>query len=129
MLLERRRRRIAAIVGFEVRRLAPQQFLLGREPGIGVFGRRARHRRRPLDQRGQRLGGKIGGGDARRALAGEEAQPDLLAVGAGHVLQRAEADLHFGRGVADIEGVGGVGPGLARGLDQPGRARFRFIDI
>ena len=126
--LELDRRGIGIVVGSEIRRRALQQPVLRREAGIGVLRRLPRHGDGALHQGGERVGGKVGGGDAGRASADEEAQADFLALGAGHVLQFAEAHLHLGRGIADIEDVGRIGPGFSGGVDQGAGAPFRLTD-
>ena len=67
----------------------------------------------------QRLVAEVGRGDARRlALPTNTRRPDFLAFGAMDVLQLALADLDAARPFADIDGIGGFGPGGARLFDQ-----------
>ena len=89
-----------------------------RESGIGVLGRFAGHRQAALDQDRERLVGKVGGGDGRRALADEQPQADLLAFRAADVFELAEAHLDARRAVADVERVGGGRAGGDAALDQ-----------
>ena len=56
----------------------------------------------------------------RRSSAEEQAQADLLALGAADVLERAEAHPDRGRAVADIDRVGGVGAVAAGLVDEGG---------
>src|SRR3546814_12747394 len=72
---------------------------------------------------------EIGRGTARHALAHKEAKAELLSCGSLDILQVAEPHLHFGRAIADIKNVGGIGAGLAGGLDQGGGARLGVFHV
>ena len=102
-----------------------QQPVLGCEAGEPILRSLARHRDRALRQRAQRFGCEVGRGYARRSLADEHPQADLLAFRLVDILQRTEADMDVGRAVAVIEGIGGVGTGRAGGGDQVGKAGLR----
>src|SRR3546814_3120259 len=55
---------------------------------------------------------------ARAALADEDAQRNILPLGALDILELAEPHRHRGCGVAIIERVGGVGARLGRGVAE-----------
>ena len=81
----------------------------GRESGIRVVGRFARHRQHPADQRRSASSRRSDDDTLADLLAEKDAQADLFAFGAVDVLQRALAHLHAARPFADIDGVGGFG--------------------
>ncbi len=71
--------------------------------------------------RGERIGiaGEVVGGDHRLALADQHAQAEIVAFRALRFLDRALAQFERERQRAHRHGVGGIGAGRARGLDQP----------
>ena len=112
----------AAVVEVEIGNLPREQQVFGRESGIGILRRLARHRDAALDQLGQFARIHVGGRHARAALADKDAQRNILPFGPLDILERAEPHGDRGRGVAIIERVGGIGASLGRGAAQHLRA-------
>jgi hypothetical protein len=127
--LELGRRGIGAVVAGDVGAGVPHQQLLGREAGIFILRRLARHRSGALDQGDHRFVGEVGRGDAGRSPADEEAKADLLALRPLDILERPEPDLDPGRSLADIENVGGVRARSGGALDQCGGTLLRGFDV
>ena len=88
------------------------------ESGILVLRRDARHRDRALGERVRAVALEVVGRDDRLLAADQHAQADIVALGALGLLDVAVAHLDRKRDRAHRDRVGGVGAGLARGLDQ-----------
>ena len=89
-----------------------------REPGVFVLRRDARHRDRAFGERIRAVALQVVGRDHRLLAADQHAQADIVAFGAFGLLDVAVAHLDRERDRAHRDGVGGIGAGLARGLDQ-----------
>ncbi len=87
---------------------------------IGILRHDTRHRDGALDQRAQRLRRAIVRRDDRLALAEEDAQAEIVTLGALELLGLAET-LGMGDGGAfDEHRIGGVGAGAASARDDIG---------
>ena len=111
-------RRLVGIDQVEVGKRAARQALGRRQAGIGVFRRQTGHGHGALDQLGAGLCRDVGAGDGGAASPDEDAKAQIAGFLALDLLQIAEAD-RDGEGLALGEnGLGRVGPGLARGGDH-----------
>ena len=89
------------------------------EAAAGVLGRLARHGDGALGHRRDGLGPGVARRDAGLAAADQHAQPEVDALGALGLLERAAPDLDRQAVAGDGDRIGGVGAGGAAGLDQP----------
>jgi len=96
----------------------PCQLVLGRDPG---------HRHGAVDQFVQRAVGRIGGRDNRHALAHEDPQAQIGRFRAFQFFERTHAPVHRKRGVGESHGIGTVGTGLERAINQIARQIERFF--
>jgi len=85
-----------------------------------VRRRDPRHGDRAFDQFGDGAGRAVRGRDDRLSLPDEDAQPEVLALGALELLELAEPAGMADRGALDEDRVGGVGAGRARLRDEVG---------
>ena len=77
-----------------------------------VFRRFLCHVDGAADERRQYFRVHVGRRDGGRTLADKDSQADFLAFRAFDIFEIAQTHLHLGRGVADINGVGGIGTGF-----------------
>ena len=111
-------RRQFAVDQVEIGNVARQFALVG-EPGVFVFRRHPRHRHRALGERRDVVGRHVIGGNHRLPFAHQHAQAQVVTLGALGFFHRAVAHLDRQRHGAHRHRVGGIGAGLARGLNQP----------
>ena len=93
-----------------------------------AFGGLARHGDGTFGQLFHRLHREVRGRGAGRLLADKDAQANFFAFGALDVFQRAQADLHAGRGIGHIDGIGGVGACFQSTGNKVGGAVPRLIN-
>ena len=107
-----------AVDQVEIGEVLRQQRRVG-EAGILVLGRDARHRHRPLGQRGDAVAAHVVGRDHRLLAPDQHAKTHVVALGALRFLDRAVAHVDRLRHRAHRHGIGGIGAGRAGSLDQP----------
>ena len=116
-LLQNLDRRHVRVEQIERRKVARQQRRVG-EAGEAILGRGARHGHRALGERIEAVALDVVGGYDRLLLADQDAQADVVALGALGFLDGAVAHLDREGDAAHRDGVGCVGARALRGGDQ-----------
>ena len=101
----------------ELRQFVRQLRAVG-QPGEAVFRRRACHRDRALGQRIEAFALEIVGRNDRLLAADDDAQAEIVSLGALRFLDRAVAHLDRQRDRANGQRVGLIGAGAAGGANE-----------